>query len=142
MDPNAPERIQINLHHMAGVVLNRRVQRGKGFNPAFTGKAAALIRAKADRNAWLQQTGQPCAMPVFGQINQHIVAARLEGFIQGVIEPQLGERILLTPVSADGVYLANAGMAGQHRLGIVIHQRVNLCVRVRVLKHRKAGRGQ
>ena len=142
MNTDTTQRVEVHFHHMTCVVLNRRIERGERFYPAAAREAAAFVRAKAHRDAWFQQARQTSAVPVFGQVNQHVILAGFEGFHQSPVKLKLLKKPLFAPVAANGVHLVDMRMAGQHRLGVVIHQRIHFCLRVRFFQHRKAGRGQ
>ena len=142
MNADPAQGIQINLHHMTAVVLNRRIERGERFHPAATRQAPALIRLKADGDARFQTTRQTRAVPVFGQVNQHVILTAFQGVQQGAVEAELFKPALLAPVAPNSVHLVDMRMAGQHRLGIVINQRIDFHVRPVLFQHGKNRRGK
>ncbi|MNE33722.1 hypothetical protein D3C80_1274090 [compost metagenome] len=81
-------------------------------------------------------------MPVFGQVNQHIVLAAFEGIHQRAIQTELLKPAFFAPVAAYRMYLINMRMAGEHRLGVVIHQCVNFDVWPVFFQYGKDRRGQ
>ncbi len=78
MNADPPQRIEIHFHHMAAVILNRRIEGGEGFHPAAARQPTAFIGLKADGNARFQASRQTRAMPVFGEVDQHVILTRLQ----------------------------------------------------------------
>ena len=142
MNTDSAQGIQIDLHHMAAVVLNSRVERGERFHPATTCQTPAFIRLKANGNARFQATRQTRAMPVFGQINQHVILTAFQGIEQRAVEAELFKPPLFTPVTTNRMDLVDMRVAGQHRLRVVIDQCVDFYIRPVLFQYGKHWRSK
>ena len=79
---------------------------------------------------------------MFGQVNQHIVLAPFQRIDQRAIQAELLEPALFAPVATNGMHLIDMRVAGQHRLRVVVDQRVDFNVRPVLFQDGKDRRGK
>ncbi len=133
LDADAAQRVEVGLDHVAQGVARRRLNVGETLLPVFV----APGDRRPDRPARLEQAAQPGATPVFGEVDDQIVTARLQGVVKRQFGAGLAGEAEFFPLPVDGMHLRNRRMQGQHLGRIGIDQRVDLDLQRMGLEHRK-----
>src|SRR5512145_2814170 len=97
---------------------------------------AAPFDDRPDRPARLEQAAQPGAAPVFGEVDDQIVMARLQAVEQRQFGLELADGTELLPFAVDGVHAGNGRMESQHLGRIGVNQRIDLDLRNMRLEYR------
>jgi hypothetical protein len=85
---------------------------------------------------------QPRAARVLGQVDDEVVASRAQCAPQPPFAARLREHPVVLEAAVDRVQFADRRVAGKHRRGLAVDERVDLGLWRRALEHAEHGRGE